>query len=78
MLAVYRVTGPAIPTPHNQYIRLASAFVQGRLDLPESPRWLEVARYRGRTYVIPPPFPACWKSRGSGQACSIPRTSRAT
>jgi hypothetical protein len=58
VLAAYRITGPASPTPHNQYTRLASAFLQGRLDLPESPPWLEVARYRGRTYVIPPPFPA--------------------
>lgn len=55
--AVYRATGPA-HTPQDQYVRLAAAWLQGRLDLPESPPWLEVARYRGRSYVIQPPFPA--------------------
>jgi hypothetical protein len=58
VLVVYWASCPASPTPHDQYIRLASAFLRGRLDLPESPPWLEVARYRGRTYVIQPPFPA--------------------
>ncbi len=55
--AVYRATGPA-HTPHDQYVRLAAAWLQGRWDLPESPPWLEVARYQGRSYVIQPPFPA--------------------
>jgi hypothetical protein len=58
VLVVYWVSGPSVSTPHDQYIRLALAFLAGRLDLPERPPWLEVARYDGRTYVIQPPFPA--------------------
>lgn len=40
--ATYWITGPNGPTPHDLYVRLAASFLQGRLDLAESPpggRW---------------------------------------
>lgn len=54
---VYAVTY-ADPTPFNHYVLLADAFLHGRLDLLDPPVYLENTTYRGRHYVIPPPFPA--------------------
>jgi len=46
------------PSPYDHYIRLARAFLQGRVDLEDPPVHLEVARFGGRFYVLNPPFPA--------------------
>jgi len=46
------------PTPYNNFVRLADAFLHGRLYLTENISWLELAPYQGRYYIIPPPMPA--------------------
>ncbi len=48
----------ADPTPFNHYVLLADAFLHGRVDLIDPPYHLERTTFRGRHYVIPPPFPA--------------------
>jgi len=55
--AVYHLSLPG-PTPHDHYVRLADAFLHGRVDLRDSPIYLEVTRYQGRAFVMNPPFPA--------------------
>lgn len=55
--AVYHFSFPD-PTPHDQYVRLADALLHGRVDLVDPPRYLESTTYRGRHYVMNPPFPA--------------------
>ncbi|MGQ0568943.1 MAG: hypothetical protein ACT4P5_05320, partial [Armatimonadota bacterium] len=55
--AVYAVS-MADPTPFNHYVLLADAFLHGRVDLQDPPLYLERSTFRGRHYVIPPPFPA--------------------
>jgi hypothetical protein len=55
--AVYHVSFPG-PTPFDHYVRLAQSFLQGRVDFIDPPRYLEVTTYRGRSYMMPPPFPA--------------------
>jgi hypothetical protein len=42
----------------DQYRRLAEAFLDGRVYLIDPPEYLEVTRWGGRHYVIPPPLPA--------------------
>ncbi len=55
--AVYHFSFPG-PTPHDHYVRLADALLHGRVDLIDPPRYLEITTYRGRHYVMNPPFPA--------------------
>ena len=55
--AVYHASLPG-PTPFDHYVRLADAFLHGRADLIDPPSYLEVTTFRGRHYMIPPPFPA--------------------
>ena len=42
----------------NNHIRLADAFLHGRLYLVDAPDWLEVAWFDGKAFVILPPAPA--------------------
>lgn len=44
-------------TFYDQYVRLADAFLHGRLYLVDAPSWLELARYGEKAYVINPPAP---------------------
>ncbi|MBI3975433.1 MAG: hypothetical protein HY334_03485 [Armatimonadetes bacterium] len=55
--AVYHASFPG-PTPFDHYVRLADALLHGRVDLLDPPSYLEVTTFRGRHYMIPPPFPA--------------------
>ncbi|HWP92244.1 MAG TPA: hypothetical protein VNN20_08620 [Thermodesulfobacteriota bacterium] len=55
---VYFITGEEQPTPYNNFVRLADAFLHGRLHLTENVKWLELALVDGRYYVVPPPMPA--------------------
>ena len=45
-------------SPIDQHTRQARAWLDGRLDLPGAPRYLEIARYGGRFYDSFPPTPA--------------------
>lgn len=55
---IYYLTGEGGPTTYNNFVRLADAFLNGRLYLLEDIPWLELAEYNGKYYVIPPPMPA--------------------
>ncbi|MFA5573184.1 MAG: hypothetical protein WDA42_08755 [Candidatus Bathyarchaeia archaeon] len=58
---VYWVTGPGHATYYNYYVRLADAFLQGRLYLLDNPSWLnELVPHPSGIgyYVVYPPFPA--------------------
>ncbi|MGH2454625.1 MAG: hypothetical protein ACRDF5_12865 [bacterium] len=55
--AVYHLSFPG-PTPFDHYVRLADSFLHGRVDFIDPPRHLEVTAFRGRSYMMPPPFPA--------------------
>lgn len=56
---IYFLSGEGEPTPHNYFIRLADAFLHGRLYLTESPSWLsELVPFKGKYYVVSPPTPA--------------------
>jgi preprotein translocase subunit SecG len=55
---IYYVTSEGGPTPYNNFVRLADAFLHGRLYLLEDITWLELAEYNGKYYIIPPPMPA--------------------
>jgi hypothetical protein len=55
--AVYQFSLPD-QSPFNHYVRLAHSFLHGRVDLIDPPDFIERTIYRGRHYVIPPPFPA--------------------
>ncbi len=55
--AIYHVSFPG-GTPYNHYVRLADAFLHGRVNLPDPPSYIEITTFRGRHYVMPPPFPA--------------------
>ena len=56
--AIYFLTIESRPTPFNNFVRLADAFLNGRLYLKDNISWLELAPYQGRYYIIPPPMPA--------------------
>lgn len=57
--AVYYVTGEGYPNNYNYYVRLADAFLHGRLFLFDNPAWLnELIPFNGVYYVVYPPFPA--------------------
>lgn len=45
-------------TPYNHYVLLADAFLNGRVDIVPPGEYLEAAEYRGRFFVMNPPFPA--------------------
>lgn len=56
---VYRLLGPP-ETVYNNFVRLADAFLHGRVDLPDAPdlTYIEFAIREGKYYIIPPPWPA--------------------
>jgi len=54
---IYFVTSER-STAFDQYVRLADAFLHGRLYLVDAPSWLELARYGDKAFVIDPPAPA--------------------
>ncbi len=57
--AVYYVTGEGYSNNYNYYVRLADAFLHGRLFLLDNPSWLnELIPLNGVYYVVYPPFPA--------------------
>ena len=56
---VYWATGEGHPNYFNYYVRLADAFLHGRLYLLENPSWLnELVPFSGGFYVVYPPLPA--------------------
>ncbi len=55
---VYYFTTDGHPTPYNNFVRLADAFLHGRLYLTEKITWLELAPRDGKYYIVPPPMPA--------------------
>jgi hypothetical protein len=59
--AVYFATGEGHATYYNYYVRLADAFLHGRLYLLENPSWLNElipAANNTQFYVVYPPLPA--------------------
>jgi hypothetical protein len=48
-------------SPVDQHTRQARAWLQGRLDLPNAPAYLEIAEYEGRYYDSFPPTPALFE-----------------
>lgn len=57
-IVVFYFTTEARPTHFNNFVRLADAFLHGRLYLTENIPWLELAVMNGRYYIVPPPMPA--------------------
>ncbi len=55
---IYFLTKESDPTPYNNFIRLADAFLNGRLHLVTDAPWLELVHINGKHYVVPPPLPA--------------------
>ncbi len=55
---VYYFSTEGKPTPYNNFVRLADAFLHGRLYLTENIPWLELAIIDGKYYIVPPPLPA--------------------
>ena len=55
---IYYITSEGHPTHYNNFVRLADAFLHGRLYLTEDIKWLELAVLDGKYYIIPPPMPA--------------------
>jgi len=55
---VYVLTTDSSPTTYNSFVRLADAFLNGRLYLLHDVPWIELAPYEGRYYMVPPPMPA--------------------
>ena len=55
---IYFLTKEPDPTPYNNFVRLADAFLTGRLHLTADLSWLELAHLEGKHYIIPPPLPA--------------------
>ena len=56
VFVIYYVTGKG-STPYDHFVRLADAFLHGRLYLVDAPPWLELARYGEKAFVINPPAP---------------------
>jgi hypothetical protein len=56
--AVYYLTGEGGATPYDNFVRLADAFLNGRLYLTADVPRLELVPLEGKHYVVPPPFPA--------------------
>lgn len=56
---IYWATGEGHATYYNYYVRLADAFLNGRLYLLDNPSWLnELIPFSGGYYVVYPPLPA--------------------
>ncbi len=55
---IYYFTSEGLPTAYNNFVLLAEAFLHGRLYLTEDLKWIELAFYEGRYYILPPPMPA--------------------
>jgi hypothetical protein len=55
---VFYFTTEDQPTHFNNFVRLADAFLHGRLYLTENIPWLELAIIDGKYYIVPPPLPA--------------------
>lgn len=55
---VYFFTQEGPPTPFNNFVRLADAFLHGRLYLTHDVSWLEIVHFHGKYFIVPPPFPA--------------------
>src|SRR3972149_4549989 len=57
---VYRLLGPPDATVYNNFVRLADAFLHGRVYFPENVPHLELIEdfEHSKFYVIPPPWPA--------------------
>lgn len=56
---VYRFTGSREPENLNYFVRLADAFLHGRIYLLEAPSWLvELVPRDGHYFVVYPPLPA--------------------
>jgi hypothetical protein len=56
---VYWATGEGHSNNYDYYVRLADAFLHGRLYLLENPSWLnELVPFSGGFYVVYPPLPA--------------------
>ena len=56
---VFLLTTSTDPTPFDYFVRLADAFLHGRLYLTEAPSWLnELVPGGGGWYVVYPPVPA--------------------
>jgi hypothetical protein len=56
--SIYSLSTGWHPHPYNNFVRLADAFLNGRLNLDGNLPTLEFARFNGRYYVVPPPMPA--------------------
>jgi hypothetical protein len=54
----YYATSEGHPTTYNNFVRLADAFLHRRLYLTEDIKWLELAVFEGKYYILPPPMPA--------------------
>ncbi|MGH2585628.1 MAG: hypothetical protein ACRDJE_12005, partial [Dehalococcoidia bacterium] len=58
-LLIYAVSHQGDGLPFNYFVRLADAFLHGRLYLTENPSWLsELIPWEGNYYVVFPPMPA--------------------
>ena len=55
---IYYLTGEGRATPYDNFVRLADAFLNGRLYLTADVPWLELVLLKDKHYVVPPPFPA--------------------
>lgn len=55
---IYFLTKESDSTPYNNFIRLADAFLNGRLYLIQDATWIELVHIDDRHYVVPPPLPA--------------------
>jgi hypothetical protein len=57
---VYYATSEGLgrPTVYNNFVRLADAFLHGRLYFTHDIKWLELAVLNGKYYILPPPMPA--------------------
>jgi len=55
---IYYATIEGHATPFNNFVRLADAFLHGRLYLKENITWLELVPLEGKYYIVPPPMPA--------------------
>ncbi len=53
---IYFVTSKG-STPYDHFVRLADAFLDGRLYLVDAPPWLELTRHGAKAFVINPPAP---------------------
>jgi hypothetical protein len=60
--ALFLLSSSSQPTPYDYFIRLADAFLHGRIELTQAPAWLNelVPATNGTTgwYVVYPPMPA--------------------